>query len=99
MRDLLNGDRAPFILAAAALNAQLGDAGHVRADIDSEQPVSMVSWRVGDNRQMILLGNLEEGLSDGAGRDRVTNLSFGLRRCKLSVLSQQSRLIDAATCR
>ena len=48
---------------------------------------------------MILLGNLEEGLSDGADRNSVINLSFGPQRCHFKVLAQQSQLIDAATCK
>lgn len=71
LKDNMNGDPAPYALAAATIAAQLSGSASPRLDeIDIAQAVTMGSWSLRDGRRRILAGNLEEGLRDDADRAR-----------------------------
>ena len=74
LRDLMNGEPAPYVLAAAMLNSQLADSGAVHAQvIDLEQTGTVSVWADGAGAIYVLAGNLEEGLQDDADRSRTGN--------------------------
>ena len=75
LRDLMNGEPAPYVLAAAMLNAQLADSRAVHAPvIDLEQTGTVSVWANGAGAIYVLAGNLEEGLRDDADRSRGISL-------------------------
>lgn len=65
------GSSAPYVLAAAALNALERSAGllHVLT-VDARQTGCMGAWKTADGKVHLLFGNLEEGLRNDADRSR-----------------------------
>ena len=65
------GSAAPYVLAAAAVNALQRASGliHVHA-VDAQQTGYAGAWQTSDGRLHLLFGNLEEGLRDDADRSR-----------------------------
>jgi hypothetical protein len=65
------GSPAPYVLAAAAINALQREAGlvHVRA-VNAEQTGCAGAWQTSDGRVHLLFGNLEEGLRNDADHSR-----------------------------
>lgn len=65
------GSSAPYVLAAAAVNALQREAGliHVRA-VNAEQTGCAGAWRTADGRVHLLFGNMEEGLRNDADHSR-----------------------------
>ena len=71
LRDLMNGDPSPYVLAAATLSRQLEISGAPgTASIDGQQTGTVSLWRKRDGVVMILAGNLEEGLRDDTDHRR-----------------------------
>jgi hypothetical protein len=65
------GSSAPYVLAAAAVNALQRDGGHIHVKaVDAEQTGCAAAWQTSDGTIHLLFGNLEEGLRDDADRSR-----------------------------
>jgi hypothetical protein len=77
IRDNLNGDPTPYVLAAATLTDQLGrrDAPRV-ARTDLAETMTLSAWTVRGGGMRVLAGTLEEGLSDTADGTRRLRLQL-----------------------
>ena len=65
------GSAAPYVLAAAAVNALQRAAGLIHVQlVDAQQTGTTGAWQTSDGTLHLLLGNLEEGLRDDADRSR-----------------------------
>jgi hypothetical protein len=69
--EIWGGSPAPYVLAAAAINALQRDSGliHVRI-VDAQQTGSAGAWQSSDGNLHLLFGNLEEGLRNDADSSR-----------------------------
>lgn len=69
--EIWGGSSAPYVLAAASVNALQRDSGfiHVRA-VDGEQTGYAGAWQTLDGTLHLLFGNLEEGLRNDADHSR-----------------------------
>lgn len=65
------GSSAPYVLAAAAVNALQRDSGliHVRI-VNADETGCAGAWQTSDGMVRLLFGNMEEGLRDDADRSR-----------------------------
>ncbi len=78
--DLWRGSAAPYVLAAGAVNALLTDSGALHAAvIDSKEAMNLTSWQTRDGRIHLMVGNLEEGLSDDADASRKATIELPLK--------------------
>ena len=80
LKDLLNGDPTPYVVAAATLNSQLAkDGAFAAAEVDMAQSGTVSAWGRRDGGVRLLAGNLEEGLRDDIDRARGMTLSLPQR--------------------
>lgn len=69
--EIWGGSSAPYVLAAAAVNALQRGAGFIHVQsVNPEQTGWAGAWQTLDGRLHLLFGNLEEGLRDSADHTR-----------------------------